>query len=135
VFGTTNDRASLASGCTISQLATSGSVQSKLADYFNNKCITPPGAFPGGAGATGFGNLGVGIVRGPDQANYDISLTKRFPLHREGMNVEFRSEFFNAFNHPQFANPTIDASSGTEGVISATSVAPRVIQLALKFNF
>jgi hypothetical protein len=135
VFGTTNDRASLASGCTISQLATSGSVQSKLGDYFNNKCITPPGAFPGGAGATGFGNLGVGIVRGPDQANYDVSLTKRFPLRREGMNVEFRSEFFNAFNHPQFANPTTNASSGTEGVISATSVAPRVIQLALKFNF
>jgi hypothetical protein len=135
VFGTTNDRASLAPGCTISQLATSGSVQSKLGHYFNNKCITPPGAFPGGAGATGFGNLGVGIVRGPDQANYDISLTKRFPLHREGMNVEFRSEFFNAFNHPQFANPTTNASSGTEGVISATSVAPRVIQLALKLNF
>lgn len=135
VFGTTNDRASLASGCTISQLLTSGSVQSKLGSYFNNKCITPPGAFPGGAGATGFGNLGVGIVRGPDQANYDISLTKLFPLRREGMNVEFRSEFFNAFNHPQFANPTTNASSGTEGVISATSVAPRVIQLALKLNF
>jgi hypothetical protein len=135
VLGTTNDRASLAAGCTVSQIGKSGSVQSKLSNYFNNACITTPSLFPGGGGATGFGNLGVGTVRGPDQANYDISIAKRFPLRWEGMNLEFRSEFFNAFNHPQFANPTIDASSGTEGVISSTSVSPRVIQFALKFSF
>jgi hypothetical protein len=53
----------------------------------------------------------------------------------ESGNIEFRAEFFNAFNHTQFANPTTSVSSATFGVISATSVNPRIIQFALKLNF
>ena len=86
---------------------------------------------------TNFGNSGVGIVTGPGQHNYDIAIIKRTPfgLLGESSNIEFRAEFFNAFNHAQFSNPDGNASNPTFGVISSTSVNPRIIQFALKLNF
>jgi hypothetical protein len=53
----------------------------------------------------------------------------------EAANLEFRVELFNAFNTPQFAAPDSNFSDPTFGVISSTSVNPRVLQLALKLNF
>src|SRR5271169_122457 len=78
-----------------------------------------------------------GIVNGPAQANLNLSLSKNIPLRwlREGSNLQFRVEFFNIFNHPQFADPDNNFSSTTFGAISSTSVNPRVGQLALKFSF
>jgi len=164
VFGITSDRAQLDPSCTYGDLTTSGSVHSKLNNYFNKNCIarvdptaplnpTNPNANPAiwpvigdsetsgpNAGkriATGFGNTGVGIVFGPDQRNFDIVLIKRTPLSRlrEGANLEFRTEFFNAFNTTQFSNPGTSVTAATFGVISSTAVNPRIIQLALKLNF
>jgi len=54
---------------------------------------------------------------------------------RENSALEFRSEFFNAFNHPQFCDPDVDFTSPTFGQIFCTSVAPRIIQFALKLQF
>ena len=54
---------------------------------------------------------------------------------REGSSLQLRSEFYNAFNHPQFANPDANFTSPTFGVISDTSVNARVIQLALRLAF
>jgi len=73
---------------------------------------------------------------GPGQNNFDLSLTKSFALRglSENSLLEFRSEFFNAFNHPQFCDPEL-FNSHTFGRISCTSVAPRIVQLALKFTF
>jgi hypothetical protein len=51
---------------------------------------------------------------------------------RENCRLTFRAEFYNAFNHPQFANPDTNLTSPTFGVISSTAVNPRVIQLALR---
>jgi hypothetical protein len=86
---------------------------------------------------TGFGDSGVGIVRGPDQRNIDIAIIKRtrIPWPAETTNLEFRTEMFNAFNTPQFANPDNNFSSPTFGIISATAVNPRIVQFALKLNF
>src|SRR5215472_11733330 len=58
------------------------------------------------AGATGtdFGNVGRNVLRGPAQANVDFSIIKRFPIS-ESKNLELRAEFFNLFNHVNFANP------------------------------
>ena len=49
--------------------------------------------------------------------------------------LEIRAEFYNALNHPQFANPDSNFTSPTFGVISSTSVSARVGQVALKFAF
>jgi hypothetical protein len=144
VFGITTDRAQLAAGCTYNDLTVSGSVHSRLGGYFNRNCIArnASGAaiWPviGDDGrATNFGNSGTGIVFGPDQRNFDLAVIKTTPLSRlrEGANLEFRAEFFNAFNTTQFGNPSTNVSATTFGVISGTAVNPRIIQLALKLNF
>ena len=151
VFGITNDRIEMAPGCTYSQLATPGSVKNRLTNYFNGNCIdrqnlslpldvvnntnVPVWPVIGADGiGTNFGNSGIGIVTGPGQANYDLSLQKVTPI-RESMNLVFRTEFFNAFNHPQFSNPDVDSADSTFGQILSTSVNPRIIQFALKLNF
>jgi hypothetical protein len=90
-----------------------------------------------GSTATNFGNSGPGIAFGPGQNNSDIAIIKRTAVGwlGESGNVEFRTEFFNAFNHPQFNNPNTNVSNPTFGRITGTSVNPRIIQFGLKVNF
>jgi len=138
VYGTVNDRASVSGTCQPGHYTASGGVSSNLNAYINTKCFTTPAVFSADdPTALGFGNAGIGIFDGPGQNNWDIALIKKFKFHwpREGAELEFRSEFFNAFNHPQFADPDISLTSPTFGKITATSVSPRVMQLALKFSF
>ncbi|HEV2115401.1 MAG TPA: hypothetical protein VGR48_05210 [Terriglobales bacterium] len=134
VFGISEDRAQLTGACTPSQLLTGGPIQSRLNNYFNASCFTKPPVIGADGIGTGFGNSATGLVAGPGQANLDIALSKSVSLHwlREGSSVEFRAEFYNALNHPQFSNPDTNFSSPTFGVISSTAVNPRVGQLALK---
>ncbi len=82
-------------------------------------------------------------VYGPRFVNTDISIVKDFPLtFREGTSLQFRAEFFNLFNHPQFylggsggsGEQDINASS-TFGVINNTVNNARLIQFALKLKF
>jgi len=107
-----------------------GSVESRLTEYFNTACFTPAAADAAG----GFGDTGRNILRGPNQENVDISLIKYFPF-TERKKLEFRAEFFNAFNMVSFANPINLLASANDGQIVATTTGPRVIQFALKFNF
>ncbi len=104
------------------------------------------------AAGTDIGDVGRNCLRGPRQVNLDFSLAKLFPIS-ESQTFEFRTEFFNLFNHPNFANPIsnlnalvasagrIDPTSGQVlnagnfGRIISTSSNPRIIQFALKFNF
>jgi hypothetical protein len=81
---------------------------------------------------TGFGDSRVGFVLGPGQFNWDIALIKLTKI-TEGQSLLFRTEFYNAFNHPQFSNPNTAAGSGF--TISSTSVNPRLIQFGLKYIF
>jgi hypothetical protein len=137
VFGITEDRAELAPGCNKSQLITSGSTRSKLNSYFNTSCFTSPPVIGQDGIGTGFGNSGTGIVDGPSQANVDLALSKTFAPNwpSADSSLQFRTELYNALNHPQFANPDNNFASPAFGVISSTSVNPRVIQFALKLNF
>jgi hypothetical protein len=79
----------------------------------------------------------VGIVRGPGQFNTDVSIGKITTVGglRENAQLAFRTEFYNALNHPQFANPGTTFGTATFGVITQTSVAPRLIQFGLKYIF
>jgi TonB dependent receptor len=105
-----------------------GSTSSKLTNYFNTACFTP-------ATSVGdFGDTGRNILVGPGQKDVDLSLIKHFPIS-ERASVEFRGEFFNAFNNVNFANPVNVLASTNVGQIVATTTGPRVIQFALKFGF
>jgi len=136
-FGISEDRAQLSGSCAKSQIVISGSVQSKLNNYFDKACFTTPPIIGADGKGTAFGDSATGIVDGPGQANIDLSISKNIPLRwpQQGSNLQFRAEFFNASNHPQFSNPDNNFSSETFGVISSTSVNPRVGQLALKLSF
>src|SRR3954468_2722053 len=78
-----------------------------------------------------------GSIRSPWSFTTDLSLSKQFSLAslREQMNLEFRIEARNAFNHPVFSAPDTTVDDGSFGQISQTSVSPREVQLAIKFNF
>jgi Carboxypeptidase regulatory-like domain len=141
-------RAQFCPGATKNDLKVSGGAESKLNSFFNSKaladtsantgsttCVMPVvGAVNGVGGATGYGNTSRATVRGPDQANWDLSVAKGVKLERYG-NVNFRAQFFNAFNHAQFANPGVQANANTFGVINSTSVAARIIQFGLRYEF
>ena len=76
----------------------------------------------------------LGSVRSPWSFTANLSLGKQFPI-REQMNLEFRIEAQNAFNHPVFGTPDTSVDDDNFGKITYTAVGPREVQLALKFNF
>lgn len=104
-----------------------GSLQTRLNNYFNKSCFTTPPVIGADGIGTAFGDSGTGIVDGPSEFNVDLSISKLFPLRwpHDGNSLEFRAEFFNALNHPQFTNPDSNFSSSTFGVITSTAVNPR----------
>jgi len=85
-----------------------------------------------------FGTAGRNVVIGPGIANVDLSVNRRFRV-KERTVLEFRAEFFNLFNHPQFDMPEIlFDSAGFATVRSANKFGngpPRQIQLGLRLSF
>ena len=106
---------------------TSGSTRERLNAYLVKSVFSA-------APTSRFGTLGRNRLRGPGQANLDFAVQKSFPL-REAVALNFRSEFFNIFNHANFANPSGNLDSSTFGVISSTEANARIIQFALKLTF
>jgi len=80
-------------------------------------------------------------LRGPHFSNVDLALVKNFPLWNEKYRLQFRTEAYNAFNHPNFALPSSININGTNfGQITSTSSisgdqSARVLQFALRFDF
>ena len=116
---------------------------SKTADAYFNTAAFAGVDNVGANGSTGFGDSGRNVVYGAGRNQWDISLFKNFtgiPLHStEGATVQFRAEFFNAFNHTQFNGyfstyqpPSIQNRNfgGANGAHD-----PRVVQFGLKFIF
>jgi hypothetical protein len=85
------------------------------------------------ADAGRYGTAGQNIVDGPGHANWDFGAYKNIAVG-ESRALQFRAEFFNVFNHANFRLPDSDISSPTFNQIRA-ALAPRLIQLALKFSF
>jgi hypothetical protein len=80
-----------------------------------------------------FGNVGRNTISNPGNISIDFSVFKNFPI-REPVRLQFRTEFFNLINHPNFrsASTTYDGSNPGELTAAGTS---RQIQLALKLLF
>ena len=110
------------------------SIHQTIQRWFNPNCFTQAPV----------GELGTASrtpLSGPGFVNTDFSLIKRFAI-TERMGVDFRTEFFNLFNHPQFGLPNADLSSAfgnpvnsNLGTIIYTVNNPRLIQFALKLTF
>jgi len=112
----------------------------ELQKYIVNQWIIPDlksgavvGVFAGVPAATNYGNAGVGILRGPSQANFNFSVAKDTRI-TENQKIQFRAEFFNIFNHTNFNNPAATLGNPGFGVITSAA-APREAQLALKLTF
>jgi hypothetical protein len=100
--------------------------------YFNTDAFAQPANFT-------FGTCGVGVTSEWPHHVFDMSLFKNIPLPlNEESRLQFRTEFFNAFNTPQFGAPNTSVTSGnfgrTTGLFSSEKEA-RVIQFGLKFFF
>jgi hypothetical protein len=86
---------------------------------------------------TTFGRIGNSkrtVCCGPPINNFDFALHKVFTIN-ENKRFEFRSEFFNIFNHTQFNNPDGNITDGSDFGRILRAREPRLIQLALKFYF
>ena len=95
--------------------------------WFNPAAFRIPTAF-------NWGNLGRNTLTGPPAYNFDLTVVKKFPV-TENRYIVFRSEFFNAFNTPQFTLPASTIGVTGVGTIAATARPSRQIQFALKFVF
>jgi hypothetical protein len=95
--------------------------------WFNTSAFqqAPPGQF---------GNVGRNTLDGPPFQQWDFSVFKNIPI-REGKSLQFRTELFNFFNHPNFRLPNNDINSpSTFGRITEAQPG-RLVQLALRFLF
>jgi hypothetical protein len=106
-----------------------------VTEWFNTAAFAPNTTiFP----ATGFpyqllGTCGRNIVEGPPYRDYDMSAMKRFKTS-ERTALEFRADFFNLFNHPNFNTPNRYFGTATFGTITS-ALFPRLIQFGLRFSF
>jgi hypothetical protein len=126
----------LCPGATYRDLVTSGNTRSRLLNWINKAAVCSAQAI-GSDGSFGYGNTGQSIINGPGQFNTDFSIGKVTAVGglRETAQLAFRAEFYNSLNHPQFSNPGTNFGTANFGVITQTSVAPRLIQFGLKYLF
>ena len=97
-----------------------------VSEWFNTSAFTAPA--PGF-----FGNATPGSITGPGTISFDMAFYKDFKIG-ERQKFQFRSEFFNIFNHTNFAN--VATSFGTPNFGQVTSARdPRIIEFALRFEF
>jgi hypothetical protein len=81
------------------------------------------------------GNVGRNTLIGPKIFNFDASLLKNF-MFTEQHYLQFRFEAFNALNHPNWGNPSVNITNPASfGTIGSTRGNMRQLQLALKFVF
>jgi hypothetical protein len=106
--------------------------------WYNQAAFVVPALAPGQQSAHMFGNSRIGNLRGPDLVNFDFVLQKDFHV-RESQALEFRAEFFNILNHPNFGLPgggsqiAVDDPGGA--AITNTATDNRQIEFALKYTF
>jgi len=146
-LGQSTLRPDVVSGC---DKNVSGSPVSRLGGWFNTACFQQPGlntpglngvSIPGIANGWAFGNEPRvdPTLRQQGINNFDFAVFKKTTIG-ERANIEFRTEFFNIFNHPQFGPPNgtcCTANNANFGVVTNTigNAQSRLIQFGLKFAF
>jgi hypothetical protein len=111
--------------------ALSGSAESRLNMWFNTACYVQPPAFT-------FGNVSRTLpnVRNDGLTNFDLAIFKNTTFGPdERLSMQFRAEFFNFFNTPQFGYPGMTQGTPQFGVVSSQVNNPRLVQFGLKFLF
>jgi Carboxypeptidase regulatory-like domain/TonB-dependent Receptor Plug Domain len=93
--------------------------------FFDGSCFVAP--------ADRFGTAGRSTVTSPGTNVVDLAIFKNIRI-REKMQLQFRSEFFNAFNHPNWGQPGRDVGSSNFGIVTSAR-DPRIIQFGLKLIF
>jgi hypothetical protein len=144
--------ASLAPGATISSGLSSGNLRNRVANGYLNPAAFQPAPFvdpaacladpTGNFCTTGFGDLGRNIYHGPFQQNWDVSFLKHFRIG-ERQDVRFAADFFNLWNHTNFADPSVtdieqylaSPANSPFGKIVGTNGNPRLIQFSLRWAF
>lgn len=82
-----------------------------------------------------YGTVGRNAFRAPDFWQMDVAIQKAFPIPvREGVEAQFRSEFFNILNRSNFRPPDANFSNASFGTIRST-YSPRQVQFAVKVIF
>ena len=97
--------------------------------FVPNTLVTPAGGRPYHL----LGTCGRNIVQGPPLRDVDTSLGKRFQV-TENSGLEFKVDFFNVFNHPNFDIPNRYYGTSTFGKITQAQ-SPRLIQFSLRYAF
>jgi len=132
-LGVSNVRPDVVPGC--DRLSGGGHVS----NWFNTSCFAAPittGAFQWGFGSESRVDP---VIRAPGINNFDFAVFKRTKVS-ERVGIEFRTEFFNIFNHPYFSPPATGFGAGGFGGITSTvfagaASAERLVQFALKVVF
>ncbi len=128
-LGTGKLRPSVVAGC--DKKAPSNGLQAKLGEWFNTACFTAPPDW-------GFGDEPRvdATLRMDGIDNFDFAIFKRTRFGPDDrLGLEFRTEFFDLFNHPQFGAPSTAEGTSTFGTVNSQINNPRQIQFALKFLF
>jgi hypothetical protein len=101
----------------------------KLSQFFNKNAYVAnnPGQY---------GNSGRNPLSGPGLQNVNLSLVRSFPIGESYGKLQFRSEFFNALNHPNFGQPDGNLNDLSTSFAKITSASdPRIMQFALRYQF
>ncbi len=126
LFASGDPRPNLAPGAMHADQTTKGPVNERLNNYLNPSAFQSSGAY--------FGNLGRNTVIGPDQRRVDLVASKVTRLSQR-FGLEFRAEFFNAFNTVSIRAPENNLSESSFGEIDETRGGPRVIQFGSRLRF
>ncbi len=101
--------------------------QRSIKQWYQLSCFAAPPNYT-------FGNTARNVLIGPGLETWDLGTDKDFRL-TERFGLQFRSEFFNALNHPNFGLPNASIGSAAAGTITTVITNARQIQFALRLHF